>query len=209
MANYIPSHSAQSILTDRLLADIYHNFPGLLDAIHSRDDDDYTDDGILLPDPDNYIRRAAPDSETDYQPGAVNVYIGQWQSSQTNSDSQSAVDGGVLKDMLVPCRVGVSVLPTIWDREATDPITGETLDKTERAQRRVDYYVHALKWGLAKWSGISSYGDSKDYAFRKFLLTSDFTGTISLDSINDETDGIRSRGFVDFKCFNRQKFPLN
>lgn len=214
---FVRSHNALPLTIDRIISDMDAELVGMLDDVWNRDADDFADDGIFLPDPTSYIRRQMPDAETGQSPGRVNVYVGQmgstefspYSSGDGDGDSKAWVDGGYLEWAAIPIRLMVSaLLAPGWS--ADDPVTGEPLDRTERVNRRVQYYIGTIKAGLTQWSTgdpIDEYGDDRDYAFRDVEIDADFSTAVQFEEITDETDGIRGHGMIDFTAHHVQHHP--
>lgn len=213
MATWVPAAKGQSLLVDRMVADIRQHYPAELDAAFGRTGDT-ADDGTYLPDPVKHYRRANPGIETGAQAGICVVYVGQYQPSQKQQSSSGddqfgeAVGDGYLIDWKVPMRIMISCVPAPgWT--ATDPVTGRDLDEVEKAEQRIIKYISAMQQGVTRWATErGGYGNDLDKAWIKADIISDWSGTVQVEDPSRDQRHLRGRAQLDLHCFHRRRHPL-
>jgi len=205
MPHAIPTENAGTLTTDRVVELLDTKLDGALDSLFGRDADDFADDGVYVPTPDDIVREPAPGPKQAVDAHEVVFFTGQRQPPQYGDFQNVASSNESVVPVVVPWTVSFAFSRAL--REApTDQILGGELDEAEILNRRAKKYAGALRHTLVHWGQTSDTAPPRSYAIGGVEIESSLGSSMVFSPTDDDFE-LRGGGFVEFSIEQWQTFP--
>lgn len=201
----VPSSKALTLTEDRVLEILQSKLASEIDSELGRGPDDYTADGIYLPDPDDYHREAAPDREQTLEVESVAVWVGQ-RSQETYGDFRNTTADGRLVSVNVPYAATFAFVPMLSHPSVSDPVQSGDFPDEQIPHRRGQLYRAMIAHTLAKWGTSGSSNNLRAHAVESVDLQTTFSTVRAFRSGPDSVE-IRGGGYIEFTVAQWQLFP--
>lgn len=204
----IPHEKAERLTDDRAIELLDSKLPGELDDLYGRTASSpthETDDGIYLPDPDEYYRQPAPTDEQIRETAHVAVFCGQ-RSETSYGDFRNMSGTGVLLKATIPYAVSLVFGRAPGHPDTSDPVLGRDQHPVELTQTRIQYYAAGVRHTIYKWGHVGNESTVRANAIQDVSIGNSFSRAVEIQTGPDST-ALKGQALVELEIDQWQVFP--